>query len=86
MAEQLENAGRTGDNHYIDANLQNFFHSLSTLLTNIRNYLNAIRKEKTVQDKKADFDFLKSSLAGIGQHMDNLDIDAVENIQSKGLH
>ena len=83
MAAALEAAGRVSDTAHIDASLLPFFDSLSSLLGNIREYLNSIRKEGTVQDKPADSDFLKSSLAEITVYMNNFDLDMAETALMK---
>ena len=79
MAAGLEAAGNTGDTNYIDANLRGFFDSLSLVLDNIQNYLGSIGKKDVVRSNAVDFDFLHASLTAIEQHMENLDIDAVEH-------
>ena len=78
VAATLEAAGRISDTAHIDASLLPFFDSLSSLLVNIREYLNSIRKEGALQDKPADSDFLKNSLAEITVHMNNFDLDMAE--------
>ena len=83
MAEALELAGKSGDNSYIDINLMRFLSSISSLLVNIRDYLDDIRKEETVQDKPADLNFLRASISEIEHHMGNFDIDAAEHILAK---
>ena len=83
MAAALEAAGRSSDTAHIDASLPSFCDSLSSLLGNIREYLNSIRKDGAVQDKPADPDFLKSSLAEITTYMNNFDLDMAETTLMK---
>ena len=79
-AAKLETAGKAEDKGYIDANLQQFLDSLGSLLVDIREYLQNISVEETLQDKPADFDFLKASLVEIEQHLDVLDLDMTESV------
>ena len=83
MASALESAGKIGNAEYIDVNLSRFVSSISELLVNIRDYLSDIRKDDTVRDKPADFDFLKTSLEEIESHMESFDIDYSEKALMK---
>ena len=80
MAAGLEAAGKTGDINYVDANLRGLFDSLSLLLDNIQSYLSNIRKKKIAWNKAANLDFLKIALTEMEIHVNNLDIDALENM------
>ena len=79
-AAELELAGKTDDNDFIDNNIHDFFNALSTLLASIREYLASLSGKIITPDKPADSNLLKSSLSEIEQHMSNLDINSAENL------
>ena len=83
MAAELETAGKLGNEGYVSGNLQGFFDALSVLIADIRYYLSNLQKDKTIQDKPADMELLKASLAETERHMDNLDIDAASGVLNK---
>ena len=80
MAAELESASRIGDAPYVDANLKLFVDTFSTLMYDIRGYLKTLRKKAIIPNKSADTDVLKNALIEISQHMENVDIDAVESV------
>ena len=80
MAAELESACKLGDISYVDTNLQPFLDALVTLLVNLRNYLKGVQREDQERNRPADNDLLKRSLNEIETHMNNLDVDAVENL------
>ena len=77
-AAELEIAGKAGERHYINVNIQPFFDSLASLLEDIRIYLADVQKDQIKNSRPADLNFLKLSLTEMSLHMDNLNVDAVE--------
>ena len=77
-AAVLEAAGKAGDMGYIEANLQSFTDSLSSLLDAIHSYLKDAALPPPKQKLSGDLTLLKASLDEIERRIDELDIDAVE--------
>ena len=80
MAAELESAGKINDINYVNMNIHHFCDSITILLGCIRRYLDNNLSEDAPQNKPADFDLLKDSVAEIEQYMNNLDIDSAENV------
>jgi len=78
LAAGLEAAGRSGDTAFIDKNTEPFINELRALVFDITHFLKNNKEETIAGEKTADFEFLRESLRKIGDNLEIVSIEAVE--------